>query len=686
MRACLPLLCCVVAGCSDRGGSTATTPRPADAVPPAAAATALEVQAPAAATVDGRRRGVPHRGAIVGVVVDGAGTRALSRDALGGVRVWPALDGSREPQVVPVRAPEAMAIGARADGSLAALIDAAGVATVLRLDEDGLVRAAATLSPDVPLAGVVVLGGGERVLAVRSDQRLLLLDEDGAERARLAVQGARVIAVHAIDGGAVAVLRRGGDGGGAFEVRRLAAGGDALAWSGAAQALAAPVATLPHAATAVSPDGAVLAYVASGKGGPEVRVVEVATGAAIALDGAATIAQPEHTTIGFTGARRIEVGALGAAGWRIDVDGRAATVLAAAMTATTASPAYAPGRRVGAYQASLTLRDDDGDLRYLGHRELYPTGGAVSARGDQVAWVTSTGALVVQRLDGRADLRVKGADDWFGSAAWVGDDHVLVGRNDGRLALIDARDGAERGAIVAAASVPVARYEPATGLAAVLRDAGVVWVIAVDPAAAEPFGAPIAVADGAVGFALLDPARAGGAALLTIDGQQRARRYTLDELRDGLSAAEMKAERVASDVNAWAIDGAGRSYRIAGSSIEVRDGATAVATIAVDQPVHAVFPAPSGDRLAALVSSAGGLTAVRGVDGSGAPLWTFAPPRGLLAITWSGDGARALLQTQGTALLIDAATGAPLATGEGWAFGLTHELPTAHPLGLESGF
>src|SRR5688500_6619185 len=79
----------------------------------------VEVEpAPATGTaqVGDRRRGAPHFAQISGLVVDRAGTRVLSKDFLGAVRIWPTLDGAVEPQAVPVKSPDAMAIEARGDG------------------------------------------------------------------------------------------------------------------------------------------------------------------------------------------------------------------------------------------------------------------------------------------------------------------------------------------------------------------------------------------------------------------------------------------------------------------------------------------------------------------------------------------------------------------------------------------
>jgi len=691
----LPAIVLLLAACHSEGRTTAPADQaspPGATLPPGGPRTlatqlaAVVAPAAPAGTTGGRRRGVPHHAQIVSVVVDREGTRALSRDQLGGVRIWPALDGTREPQRVPVRAPEAMAIAARGDGSLAALIDAAGVATILRFDGDGLVVSTATVPPDVPLAGVVVLPGGERIAAVRSDQRLVLLDSSGVELAHLALRGSRAVALHAAGDGLVAVLRRSDDGAPVFALRRLAIAGDGLAWRGVEHRLADPVAWLPGYATATSPDGTRFAYVARAKDGPQLRVVDATTGAATRLDAPAAVTAPETAVVGFVDDSNVELSALGGTGWRVELTGDQGIVLTAPIASATSTTAYARGLRVAGYSASLALHRGDGDVAYLGHRELYPTAGTLAPDGSAVAWATSGGAAIVQRFDGSADVRIKGANDWFRSVAYVDEHHVLVGRNNGQLALIDVRTGAERGARAVAQAGTWVQYEPSTHLAAIMRDTGVLWLVPVDPAATTPLGEPVVVADGATTFALLDPALAGGAVLATVDAQSTERRYRLDELTDGVGAAEMKRERVAIGAAPRSWDRAGRHYVNTATGIEVRDRDKLERTITLGHVVNGIFPSPDGERIAFLdAPTSAGAVPARAVDRAGKALWTVAPAHGAVAVVWSADGSRAIVQAQGGALVLDAATGHPLATPSGWAFALTPEIPTAVPPNLDPG-
>ncbi|NVB39378.1 hypothetical protein G6O69_16165 [Pseudenhygromyxa sp. WMMC2535] len=131
--------------------------------------------------------GTPHFAEIAMVRLDPSGQGALTCDAKGGVRLWAALDGSREPMRVPIRDPRSMSLarGPNAGSWVLALVDAAGGARVVDVDADGGMRARASLPPTQPLTNLLVLPGGERLLGVGADHVLRLFDLDGRELARL---------------------------------------------------------------------------------------------------------------------------------------------------------------------------------------------------------------------------------------------------------------------------------------------------------------------------------------------------------------------------------------------------------------------------------------------------------------------------------------------------------------------
>ena len=95
----------------------------------AVAAPVLIAAAPAASS---SVRGAPHAGSIREVSVTDEGDAALSIDDAGTVRLWPSLDGTREPIPVAATAVARAAIVHDGDGWLVGLLDDAGSAHLLR--------------------------------------------------------------------------------------------------------------------------------------------------------------------------------------------------------------------------------------------------------------------------------------------------------------------------------------------------------------------------------------------------------------------------------------------------------------------------------------------------------------------------------------------------------------------------
>ena len=96
--------------------------------------------------------------AMVEIAADGAG--AISIDFAKHVRLWPALDGSREPVVVPISSPAQIVLHHDADGFSIASIDTAGGVEILAIDNAGMLTRHASLGADPPYARVVTTGTG----------------------------------------------------------------------------------------------------------------------------------------------------------------------------------------------------------------------------------------------------------------------------------------------------------------------------------------------------------------------------------------------------------------------------------------------------------------------------------------------------------------------------------------------
>src|SRR5262245_10853456 len=79
----------------------------------------------------------PHGGRIELIAITDRGDAVLTAGSFAEIRLWPTLDGTREPVVV--RGPRAMqlALGRDRDGLLAAILDQAAGVTLVRFDARG---------------------------------------------------------------------------------------------------------------------------------------------------------------------------------------------------------------------------------------------------------------------------------------------------------------------------------------------------------------------------------------------------------------------------------------------------------------------------------------------------------------------------------------------------------------------
>jgi hypothetical protein len=121
------------------------------------------------------------------------GTVAVTADTRA-VRLWPALDGTREPVVVAMNIPSALSIVRDGKELVIAALDRAGGLEVVRTAADGLRRARARVESELGYTSVVATARG--VLALRADQRLDRFDLHGARVATTAAPpGMRLAAV-----------------------------------------------------------------------------------------------------------------------------------------------------------------------------------------------------------------------------------------------------------------------------------------------------------------------------------------------------------------------------------------------------------------------------------------------------------------------------------------------------------
>ena len=614
-------------------------------------------------------RGAAHYASITEVAVSSDGTAAITRDLMGGVRLWPSLDGSMEPRIVPVASPAALSIERRGDDLVAAIVDGSGAGHIVVLGKDGALKAHG-VPVDPAVVSLTVLPGGDRVIGVRVDQSLALYDDAGKLLDSATVRSSRLAKLLPRRDGAKAIALVTTTAKGKPSAAAIAVTADSKLHLGAPVALPLPLATGMPPAGAVSPGGARIAYLAQpATGNPALELADAATGAEIKVTEAPAIATPLTTSIGWTGDDTLIVAGTNG-GWRLEL-GATTEVFAQAQSPRMTLPSFGGDAVVGGYGGHLEIERADGTQRFLGYSEMAPTAVSLAPGGKTAMWITSSGALMKESLDGGPQVLVRTPNEWYGSVAAIDDHTVLAGRNSGVLALIDADSGKELATVAVAASTPFLQYSAKHKAVAVMAQAGVVWWIAVDRAAAQPLGKPIVIADGAQTFQVLD---ADDAALLTYDASWKGRIYSTAELAKGPSVAQMKKDRFDAGGNGYIHDRGAQTYVLNGNEVQVWRKGTKVRSFAVDA-ASAVSAAPDGSRVA-VTTQTGAITVY---DAKGAKLWSVGAGSFAYGLSWSDDGALVAIATQGGGLVIDAATGESRLESCGWKFALETTVPQILP-------
>ncbi|HWO21564.1 MAG TPA: hypothetical protein VNO30_22500 [Kofleriaceae bacterium] len=721
----------LIAACEACRGEPARTP-PADPVraptaEPADAARIADAQPDVQDSQAEEVHAAPHGSFIVQVALTDAGDAALTADALGALRLWLALDGTREPLVVrggPVRQ---LALGRDGGELVAALLDPAGGLELLRFDAAGAVRGRARVPADPAAYEELAFAGGV-FLARRSDHVIAALDARGQLRGRLVAEpGERITAVMA-RGPAAAAAIASGSRDGAQAVRRIELAGpgaprwgESVPFSGALSgafsgALAAPL--------AISPGGRRLAGL-DGKTGdvvvvelaPKPRVVRrlrvarprVGAGAGGFLD-ELMLVTPEGELISLDVPDAPE----GAPGAPPDASGAPPDAPGAPPDARGAPPDARPGG------GSAPDRPADRDRprgRMLiasglavGDRiSASGLGGALALTSVRETWFlayryTPTG--VVHRAGSLFTLDYLRETLWLDARLRVVREAVLPvgtllidsahaieqevapnGGPGGPAATLVSYGSGRREPIGPIAPAPgeVIAYEPRTRTLAALAGGGREvrrWRLDLATAAIEPAGPALRVRREAR-IELFDPALADGVvaiaivySMLGVDGAAEIfveRAPGSGALAPGSGAlapvggALAPASRVMlGNVSVLGFDRRGGIWSATGfgvRQITVHRAGRVAARFKVPADLRSEAVDPTGERLVLM-----GERAVVALGMDGAELWRRWAP-GARNGAFSEDGKHVALIAQGGLLVLDAATGAVVTAGCGWLFG-----------------
>lgn len=621
------------------------------------------------------RPGVP----IAAVFAVEDGTAAVSIDESNRARLWPVLDGSREPLVLPLGMPMQVALAHDGDGFAIAARDESFGLEVLAVSKTGELTSHVKFPPEPGVDSVTALG--DRFLAVRRDQTIDVLDHRGTRTGTLAPEAGEHVAKLITRKGATLALVRTKDELHGRWIELDAKG--AVAWGGVTPRLPVSLKRV-----FLSPDHKRLATLRESTG--ETTLVDLETGKAkvFAIDPA--LNPPLGGPLGFTQDGRVVIAfndfELSTFQWWT-LKGNETAVLGGNNYAlefvevdnarlTDANIITFSGHELAI--ATPNNANNPSELKFLGYRDSR----AKALRSSSVGVVATIGG-VASVLDDRVrvDRRLLRED-----ALPIDKDLVLVkvaprdtaaqaavsallepewfeiklkkrGGIKPHLALYDVKAKRELEQWAAARNVA---FEPATKLLAIDRGA-TVELATFDPAT-RTFGTPKVVAGPVSRVALLDPALSGGAIALLV----RLHAGSLEVRTLAALDGDPSPPRTLSG-KLEAIDRAGRIY--------IReDEDTVVIDHAGHDPVRvtglkgwSIRPGPTGARIAAFARNRLSL-----LDASGATLWSVGFP-GISDAAWTPDGRLDALA--GDLARIDVATGHVVAAQCGWAFALRGEHP-----------
>lgn len=641
--------------------------------------------------------GVPHVAAITLVSVDPSGTAALTRDNSGSVRLWPALDGSREPLIVPIRDPRAMALSERGEGWTLALLDAAGGARIVGVDASGEMEPLASLPPTDPLADIMVLPGGEQLIAVGSDHVIRLLDRKGSELARLDSPGLRPaslrVAMQAEGGPRIVALTAGefdsSQGRFAIELLPLEIGEASLALGGPKRVLHLDSpATLDN--PTLAPDGRSVVYLQRqllGSATWRVHAMQLEDGLEISVDSETPSGlQPRF---GLMPAGRVLLDDGTGLGRIVDLRERKVELigLRSSPTINHLAAAYAGGLRVAPANNWLAVHQlECDDLIYLGYEQINVTAAGLSPSGASVAWALGD-RVAVEAVGSNEVFEVPGTrpssrnfvnfldEELLVTLDWMGGAKLVRWRDGEVVAEVDlgnhtqtselARDGQGNGLMFVRTNLwqnptVVELRERQIGPRYLTATAHLVGLLAPIDAPLDDWGA------------------------WTLDGTGRLRNFTLAQLREGIDtkAAIEGGEVLSFGVpEQFAIDAKGRQLwlRSNGSRstlhVERGDQGSDELELAPGFPVR-LSPSPDGRRIAVMLQR--DVNQVLTVIDSETlqTLWAQPlPPNNGLA--WSDQSERVSVPAGfGGGVVFDAANGSAEATRCGLAFEVRRSPPT----------
>jgi WD40 repeat protein len=525
-------------------------------------------------------RGAPHGAPITLIALSPDGKAAMTRDTAGGVRMWPALDGSREPLVVPIRDPRSLALAeAEGGGWIAALVDTAGGARLIAIDEAGKMQPLASLSPMAMIAEMVVMPGGRQILAVGSDHVIRLFDRQGKELAKFdkpKLRPAMLRIAASAEGGARAFALTAGefDSSGRFavEILPLELGSDRIEIAGGRQTIhldGPPTSDNPT----IAPDGRAAVFLQRQRTGGatwKVHGIQLDDGKSISVD--TEMVTPAPPRMGLLSNGRVLLDDGTGLGRIVDLAKKKTVVTGVRSSPNVnhlASTFAGPTRAVPA-NTWLAVHDLDSDeLLYLGYDQVSVTDVGLSSTADRVAWAFGD-RLAIEQLEGeRAGdvLEVPGSRGiGYRNVDFVDSKLIVTLDWSGGAQLIDWRSGEIVDALDIGNNISVGTYARADEGAGVLFVRTNLWQnpLVVEVGGGQFLGRYLIYGNANFTGVLAPTGESidqwGGWAL---DGLAKLRRYPLADLRPGLdTVASLDRGDVLAFGNPeqFAVDGRGQQW------------------------------------------------------------------------------------------------------------------------------
>lgn len=616
--------------------------------------------------------GAPHSAPITVVALSPDGKAALTRDTAGGVRMWPALDGSREPLVVPIRDPRSFALGPAEEGGwIAALVDSAGGARVIQIDAAGKMSPLASLPPMAMLSEMLVLPGGQRLLGVGSDHVIHLYDRKGKELAKLDKPKLRPaalrIALEAEGGPRVFALTAGEfdkTGRFAVEVLPLVIGDAKLELGTDRQTVLLDAPTTPDNPL-IAPDGRSVVYVQKqreGSGSWKVHATQLHDGLSTSVDSELVGVMPR---IALLPKGRVLLDDGGGMGRIADLADKQVEVTALRSSPTVNHLAAVSAGATRAIPSTTWLavhQLDRDEMLYLGYDPVSVTDVGLAPDNQRVAWALGDRLAVEQLVEGGGGevLEVPGTRGiGFRNVDFIDADKLVALDWSGGAQVIGWRSGEIVDAIDVGNNVSVASYAYSAPGEGVLFVRTNLWQ---NPLVIELDAGHFAGRHLVYGAAnLMGPLSPTGKSIdewgtWTLDGTAKLRLFTLAELRGGLDtvSAVNRGEVLGQGYpEQYALDAAGHSWWVRtegvsrprlyrgklGTSQSERDVLLPTGFITM------LEPSPEGRRIA-IAQSRDASQIVSVYDAETLQLLWARPAASVGGIAWSQDGSELAIAGQ----------------------------------------